>query len=80
MIDALWGWIAGAGGILAALVVAYWRGRSGARDRADRQAARDYRDTRKEIDNADLGHGASDAERIRRLREIANRRGSGGAD
>ena len=73
----LWPYIAGAGAALAALGMAWWRGRKGERDRRAAADAKAYQDTRREIDNADLGHGASDAERIKRLRDISDRGGSG---
>jgi hypothetical protein len=66
----LWAWLGAAFGAALALVVAYGKGRQA--EKAD--GARAYRETRKEIDNADLGIGASDSERIDRLREIADRR------
>lgn len=71
MMEAILALIAAIGG---AFVLGRWRGgRKAKQDRAQRDA-RDYRDTRKEIDNADLGHGATDDERVERLREIAERR------
>jgi hypothetical protein len=81
MLDALlgplWQYIAGAGAVIAALGLAWWRGRKGERDRRAAADAKAYQDTRREIDNADLGHGATDDERIKRLLDIANRGGSG---
>ena len=77
MIEAILALIAA---VVGALFLGRWQGKRGERDRQEAQHARDYRDTRKEIDNADLGLGASDADRIDRLREIARRRGSNGAD
>lgn len=52
----------------------FWAGI--AKGRADRDAddAMEYRETRGKLDNADLGLGASDSERIDRLRDLANGR------
>jgi hypothetical protein len=66
--------------IIAAIGAAFMRGRKGEADRTTARNAADYQKTRKEIDHADLGHGATDAQRIDRLREIADRRGGSGSD
>ena len=66
----LWVWFGAFVSAAIALAVAYGKGRQA--EKAD--GAQAYRETRKEIDNADLGIGASDSERIERLREIADRR------
>ena len=71
----LWAWLGAAFGAALALAVAYGKGRQAEKAKRDADAAAAYRETRKEIDNADLGIGASDSERVRRLREIADRRG-----
>ena len=68
-------WLATAFGAALALAVAYGKGRKAEKAKRDADAAAAYRETRKEIDNADLGLGASDSERVRRLRQIADRRG-----
>ena len=79
MLDALLGPLGGLlAGLVAVLGAVMLGRRQGRQDEAQRRAgqdARDYRETRKEIDNADLGHGATDQQRIDRLREIAGRRG-----
>ena len=68
-------------GGVALAVLAWVTGRQqGKRNERDKRTAEDakaYQDKRKEIDNADLGHGATDAERIKRLQSIADRAGSG---
>lgn len=71
----LGGLLAGIVAVLGALLWGRRQGAKGERERRAGQDAQDYRDTRKEIDNADLGHGATDQQRIDRLREIAGRRG-----
>jgi len=70
------------GAIIAAVVgiVGLWftAWRSATVKEQDKRAAADakaYQEKRKEIDNADLGHGATDAERIKRLQSIADRAG-----
>jgi hypothetical protein len=77
MLDALLGPLGAAlGGILA--VAAAWligkhKGVTGERERRAGQDAADYVNERQAIDETDLGHGASDAERIRMLSDIADR-------
>jgi len=68
-------------GGVALAVLAWLTGRQqGKRAAQDKRAATDakaYRDKREEIDNADLGHGATDLERIQRLLDIEHRKGAG---
>ena len=75
-------WIIGAGvAVLAFLGIIAAARRDAARDaitQAENAEARNYINTRKEIDNADLGLGATDAGRIERLHDIADRKRSGG--
>jgi len=75
-------WILGAGvAVFAFLGVIAAARRDAARDaitQAENAEARNYINTRKEIDNADLGIGATDAARINRLHDIADRKRSGG--
>ena len=52
--------------------VALWAFRRGAAKRDAKHGA-DYIAERKRQDEMDVGHGASDAERIKRLHDIANR-------
>ena len=79
LIDALLGPLGGLlAGVIAALAAwAFGRsqGASGAREKRAAQDARDYQNERREIDSEDLGIGASDTERVDRLRDIAKRRG-----
>ena len=70
----LWAWLGAAFAAALALAVAYSKGRQTEKAQRDASDAEAYRDTRKEIDNADLGIGATDQQRIDRLREIADRR------
>ena len=61
-------------GIVLALVAAFgaWM-RKGGKDAATAKADQSYIDKRKAADDADLGQGATDAERIIRLHEFANK-------
>lgn len=74
MVDLILGPIGAALGMLISVAAAFIAGRSAARAGAERDAAKEYRDVRKEIDDADLGLGASDSERIKRLQGLANGR------
>jgi hypothetical protein len=81
MLDAilgpLGGILAGVAAAVLAWVLGRQQGKSGERERRAGQDAKDYHDGRKKIDAMDLGHGATDIERINRLRDIADRRGAG---
>ena len=71
-------------GGLGATVVAVWaawqRGKSAGRNEEAHRKVSDYLKERKRIDETDLGLGATDADRIGRLRGIAKRRGGAGKD
>ena len=67
-------WLAVAGAAALALAVAYGKGRQAEKAQRDASDAEAYRNTRKDIDNADLGIGATDQQRIDRLLQIADRR------
>ena len=73
---------AGAGAaVLAFLGIIMAARRDAAKDaltQAENAEARSYIDKRKEIDNADLGIGANDAGRVKRLHDIADRQRGGG--
>ena len=75
-------WIIGAGvAVLGFLGIIAAARRDAARDaitQAENAEARAYINKRQEIDNADLGQGATDLERIKRLHDIANRERGGG--
>ena len=61
------------GAILAGLgAVALWAFRRGAASK-DAKHGKDYIAERKRQDDLDVGHGASDADRVRMLNDIANR-------
>ena len=58
---------------LVALLWAYASGRHSGKVKAHRDTLESYEKTRKAADNADTGIGASDAERIDRLRKCADK-------
>lgn len=60
-------WIIGLIGLLGV----YLRGRHNGKVKATREVMEAYKKTRERIDNADLGIGASDDDRIKRLREFS---------
>ena len=73
--------IAAVVGVLAFLGIIAAARRDAAQDtraEAENTNARDYAVKRQEIDNEDLGIGASDADRIKRLHIIADGERSGG--
>ena len=69
----LGGILAGAGALVVALVLGRWQGSRHAQAKRDAQDGKDYIAERRRQDGKDVGHGATDAERIKRLRDIANR-------
>lgn len=60
-------WLLGLMGLLGV----YLRGRHNGKVKATREVMENYAKQRKAIDNADLGIGASDDDRIKRLREFS---------
>ena len=73
------------GGLLAAIAAVVgalaWGRRTGAQNERQKRAGHDaeaYAKERKRQDEIDIGHGATDDERIRRLRAIAD--GRSGSD
>lgn len=63
------------GAIIAAVVAAFFLGRRQGSKTKDAEHGKEYIQERKRQDGLDVGHGASDAERIKRLHEIVNRNG-----
>jgi hypothetical protein len=73
----MWAALSALGAILAVVGVVYGKGRSDARKSAQVREQRDYINERKKID-AEIGSvGSTDSERVKRLRDIADRRGTG---
>ena len=60
-------WLLGLIGLLGV----YLRGRHNGKVKATREVMEAYKKTRERIDNADLGIGATDDERRKRLREFS---------
>ena len=60
-------WVIGLMGLLGV----YLRGKHNGRVNATREVMEAYKKTRERIDNADLGIGATDDERRKRLREFS---------
>ena len=60
-------WIIG----LMGLIGVYLRGKHNGKVKATRDVMEAYKKTRERIDNADLGIGATDDERRKRLREFS---------
>ena len=77
IIGALWGplggILGGVGAVVAALVLGRWQGGKQARAKRDAQDGKDYIAERRRQDELDVGHGATDDERIKHLQSIANR-------
>ena len=71
----MWAVLTALTALLAVLGAVYGKGRSDARKTRAADDAKDYINERKRQDDLDVGHGASDAERIRLLKDIANRSG-----
>jgi len=69
LISQAWPYLLG----LVALLWAYASGKHNGKVAAHRKTLESYQTQRKAIDNADLGTGASDAERIIRLRKFAEK-------
>lgn len=83
MIEALLGplgWLLGA--IAAGLALWFggkWKGATGADQRSQARNSEAYREERKRQDGLDTGADADDAERVERLRRLANGGGAGDA-
>lgn len=68
-------WLAAAGAAIAALAAVWFGGRRSARVDAKATLAEVKAKQLERIADADLGLGASDADRIKRLREFADKHG-----
>ena len=65
-------WLAALGALIAAFVAAYLKGRGDSAARAENQKLEAEIDAHERINDADTGGGATDGERIKRLRDMAN--------
>ena len=61
------------GALIAAIGAAWFLGRRSGAAKKDAKHGADYIAERKRQDGLDVGHGATDGERIKRLRDIADR-------
>ena len=77
LIGPVGGIVAGIGAIIAALFLGRYTGGRDARVKRDAQDGKDYIKERGKIDDEISGIGGNDADNIKRLRAIANRRGAG---
>lgn len=68
-------WLAAAGFALAALAATWFGGRKSAKADAESKLAEVKAKQLERIADADLGLGASDADRIKRMREFAGKHG-----
>ena len=66
-------WLAALGALIAAFVAAYLKGRGDSAARAENQQLKAEIDAHARINDADTGGGATDSERIKRLREMADK-------
>lgn len=64
-------YLAALGALIAAFVVAYLKGRNDSAARAETQKLKAEIDAHDRINDADTGGGATDGERIKRLRDMA---------
>jgi uncharacterized membrane protein YccC len=71
-----WEFLAATVGAVVALVAAWISGKRSASVRAKNRGMRAEDAKHERINNADLGLGASDAERIKRLHDFANKHGN----
>ena len=70
----LGGLLAGIVAVAGAVLLGRRQGRQNEAQRRAGQDAQDYRNERQAIDETDIGLGASDADRVRMLNDIADRR------
>ena len=68
-------YLAALGALIAAFVVAYFKGRKDSAIVAENQHLKSEIDAHERINDADTGSGATDAERIKRLQHMADKLG-----
>ncbi len=64
-------WLAAAGALIAAFAMAYFKVRSDRAAKAENKQLKSEIDAHERINKADTGGGATDGERIKRLRDMA---------
>ncbi len=65
-------WLAAAGALVVAFAMAYFKGRSDNATKTENKQLKSEIDAHERINEADTGGGATDGERIKRLREMAD--------
>lgn len=68
-------YLAALGALIAAFVVAYFKGRKDSAIVAENQHLKSEIDAHERINDADTGGGATDAERVKRLQHMADKLG-----
>lgn len=68
-------YLAALGALIAAFIVAYFKGRKDSAIVAENQHLKSEIDAHERINDADTGGGATDAERIKRLQHMADKLG-----
>ena len=68
-------WLAAVGLAIAALAATWFGGRKAGKTDANVDALKSEVKAHERMSDADLGHGASDSERIKRLHDFAGRHG-----
>lgn len=68
-------YLATLGALIAAFIVAYFKGRKDSAIVAENQHLKSEIDAHERINDADTGGGATDAERIKRLQHMADKLG-----
>ena len=77
LVPNLWGYVAMAGTAILGALGLYFKGRSDAKGKADLKDLKADIKAHERINDADLGIGATDGERIDWLREFAAKHGNG---
>lgn len=72
--------LGGIGAAIVAVWAAWRRGKAAGKNEEAHRKVTDYLRERKYIDETDLGLGATDFQRVERLRGIAKQRGGAGKD
>lgn len=68
-------YLAALGALIAAFIVAYFKGRKDSAIVAENQHLKSEIDAHERINDADTGGGATDAERVKRLQHMADKLG-----
>jgi hypothetical protein len=77
LVPNLWGYVAAAGAAVLGILGVYFKGRKDAKTKAENKAMKEDIKAHDRINQADLGIGATDGQRIDRLRDFAAKHGNG---